>query len=43
VEQAKKTTEHINNKDLNDRKDLTDWTILQSMGKLQKTLMMPSL
>ena len=36
VEQAKKTTEHINNKDLNDRKDLTDWTIFTIDGETAK-------
>ena len=36
VEQAKKTTEHINNKDLNNRKDLTDWTIFTIDGETAK-------
>ena len=36
VEQAKKTTAHISNKDLNNRKDLTDWTIFTIDGETAK-------
>ena len=42
VEQAKKITAHISNKDLNGRKDLTDWTIFTIDGETAKDLMMPS-
>ncbi|MBT7521127.1 MAG: VacB/RNase II family 3'-5' exoribonuclease, partial [Nitrospina sp.] len=36
VEQAKKITSRINNKDLNNRKDLTDWTIFTIDGETAK-------
>ncbi|MBT4260212.1 MAG: RNB domain-containing ribonuclease, partial [Nitrospina sp.] len=36
MEQAKKITSRINNKDLNNRKDLTDWTIFTIDGETAK-------
>ena len=36
LEQAKKITAHINSKDLNNRRDLTDWTIFTIDGETAK-------